>query len=341
VVRYFQSINETIAEYSPMMRKSIQLPHLPRSRLVAPSGALIAFERAAARLSFRRAAQDLSLTPSAVSHQIRGLEEQFGVRLFARAGRSVRLTTIGEAFLRSVSQALLILEDAGRELIEGSNEKKHELRVSALPFFTHTVIIPALASFQQKHSDINLRFEATNRYADFDANEVDVAIRYGRENTAGLRLEPLIDVRLVPVCSPRIAKLLRSPSDLAQHALIGVSAQPNSWRSWLDAAGLRNIQGARVLSFDSVMSALAAAEHSLGVTLAMHPLITARAGYGKALIVPFDVPVQSSQQFYFVCRPEQAGDRPVLAFKQWLIGAVRSACRGQKNSATLRSRPNP
>jgi LysR family transcriptional regulator, glycine cleavage system transcriptional activator len=298
-----------------------------RARLIAPSAALMAFERAATHLNFRRAAQDLALTPSAISHQVRSLEEQFGVRLFARAGRSVRLTPAGETYFRSVSQALGILEESGRALLERLGQSKSELRVSSLPFFTHTVLIPALADFHRKYPGIALHIDATHRYADFDATDVDVAIRFGRENASGLRLEPLTEVRGLPVCAPHVAKRLRTLDDIAQQTLIHVTAQPSAWRAWLNAAGRRELEGGNDLRFDNTLSALEAAEHGLGLALAMHPLILGRRGFGRLLVAPFENPVQSSQSFYFVCRPEQARDRRVTAFRGWLLQAVKRACR--------------
>src|SRR4051812_38428764 len=114
-------------------------------RAIPPLTALLAFERAATQLSFRRAARDLALSPSAISHQIRGLEEQFGVKLFVRGARSVRLTADGERYLAKVSVALAALQDAGREMLRHRRDRGGELWISALPFFTSTVLIPALA----------------------------------------------------------------------------------------------------------------------------------------------------------------------------------------------------
>ena len=159
------------------------------------STALLAFERAASQLSFRRAARDLALSPSAISHQIRGLEAQFGTKLFVRGARSVRLTAIGERYFARVSVALAMLLEASREMQKHRRNSGDELWISALPFFTSTVLLPALADFKRRHPGVTLRIEATHQYADFNASRVDVAIRYGREHSAGLKFEPLIDVR--------------------------------------------------------------------------------------------------------------------------------------------------
>src|ERR1700676_4065445 len=184
-------------------------------RAIPPLTALLAFERAASQLSFRRAARDLSLSPSAISHQIRGLEAQFGVRLFVRGARSVRLTADGERYLAEVSVALAALQEAGRDMLRHRRGGGSELWISALPFFTSTVLIPALPDFKRRNPATTLRIEATHQYADFNASRVDVAIRYGREHSAGLKFEPLIEVTGLPVCAPALIKGgLRDLADL-------------------------------------------------------------------------------------------------------------------------------
>ena len=177
-------------------------PPLPL-RAIPPLTALLAFERAATQLSFRRAARDLALSPSAISHQIRGLEEQFGIKLFIRGARSVRLTADGERYFAKVSVALAGLQEAGRDMLRQRRDGGGELWISALPFFTSTVLLPALPDFKRRNPGQTLRIEATHQYADFNASRVDVAIRYGREHSTGLKFEPLVAVSGLPVCPPR------------------------------------------------------------------------------------------------------------------------------------------
>ena len=209
------------------------------SRAIPPLTALLAFERAASQLSFRRAARDLALSPSAISHQIRGLEAQFGVKLFVRGARSVRLTADGERYLAKVSLGLATLQDAGREMLRHRRGGSDELWISALPFFTSTVLIPALTDFKRRNPALTLRIEATHQYADFNASRVDVAIRYGREHSTGLKFEPLVEVRGLPVCAPALIKGgLRSPEDLSREVLIHLTSQPRAWPSWLKEAGI-------------------------------------------------------------------------------------------------------
>src|SRR6267154_13339 len=295
-------------------------------RAIPPLTALLAFERAASQLSFRRAARDLSLSPSAISHQIRGLEEQFGVKLFVRGARSVRLTADGERYFAGVSVALATLQDAGREMLRHRRDIGSELWISALPFFTSTVLIPALADFKRRNPATTLRVEATHQYADFNSSPVDVAIRYGREHSTGLKFEPLIEVRGLPVCAPALIRGgLRKPEDLSREVLIHLTSQPRAWPAWLNEAGIAELTPRGHLWRDSVPAMLEAAEQGLGVTLAMAPLIKARPGFGKKLAAPFDIGTSPTETIYLVSRTEQARDRRIAALRRWIVDAVDRA----------------
>jgi LysR family transcriptional regulator, glycine cleavage system transcriptional activator len=300
-------------------------PELPL-RAIPPLTALLAFERAATQLSFRRAARDLALSPSAISHQIRGLEAQFGVKLFVRGARSVRLTADGERYLAKVSVALAALQEAGRDMLRHRRDSGGELWISALPFFTSTVLIPALPDFKRRNPGLVLRIEATHQYADFNSSRVDVAIRYGREHSAGLKFEPLIEVKGLPVCAPALIKGgLRKPEDLSRQVLIHLTSQPRAWPVWLKEAGIPQMTPRGHLWLDSVPAMLEAAEHGLGLTLAMAPLIKARPGFGKKLVAPFDLETSPSETIYLVSRTEQARDRRIGALRRWIVDAVDRA----------------
>lgn len=300
--------------------------HLSGRAEIPPLPALLAFERAATQLSFRRAARDLALSPSAISHQIRGLEQQFGIKLFVRGARSVRLTADGERYLAKVSAALATLRQAGRDLQRLRPDGGSELWISSLPFFTTTVLLPALPDFNRRHPGLTLRIEATHQYADFNASRVDVAIRYGREHSSGLKFEPLVAIGGLPVCAPALTRRgLRKPADLADQVLIHLTTQPNSWPAWLKEAGIPELAPRGHLWLDSVPAMLEAAEHGLGVTLAMAPLIKARPGYGKKLVAPFDVPVSRMETIYLVSRIEQARDRRIATVRRWITEGVARA----------------
>lgn len=314
--------------FSPEM-KNLHLSD-PRDRplqTIPPLTALLAFERAASHLSFRRAARELALSPSAISHQIRGLEAQFGVKLFVRGARSVQLTADGERYLAKVSAALAGLQDAGREMLRNRRSGSNELWISALPFFTSTVLLPALPDFKRRNPGLTLRIEATHQYSDFNSSRVDVAIRYGRERSTGLKFEPLVEISGLPVCAPALMKHgLRRPQDLSDQVLIHLISQPRAWPAWLQKAGIPQLAPRGELWLDSVPAMLEAAEHGLGVALAMAPLIKARPGFGKKLVVPFDIESSPIETIYLVCRTEQARDRQIGALRRWIVDSVRRAC---------------
>ena len=293
---------------------------------IPPLAALLAFERAATQLSFRRAARDLSLSPSAISHQIRGLEQQFGTKLFIRGTRAVRLTAEGERYLAKVSAALATLQDASREMTRQRRDGGGELWISSMPFFTSAVLLPALPDFKRRHPALTLRIEATHQYADFNASRVDVAIRYGREQSAGLKFEPLVEVKGLPVCAPTLARsTLRRAEDLSAQVLIHLTTQPRAWPAWLKEAGLSHLAARGHLWLDSVPAMLEAAERGLGVTLAMAPLIRARPGFGKKLVAPFDFMPARGETIYLVSRSEQVRDRRIAAVRRWIVEAVKRA----------------
>ena len=149
--------------------------------------------------------------------------------------------------------------------------------------------------------------------------------------------EPLVDVYGLPVCAPKLARRpLASPADIAQHVLIAVEAQPGSWPAWLKNAGLADLKPKGALWVGSVPAALEAAEHGLGVALAMYPLINSRKGFGDTLIAPFAPPKTSMETIYLVTRPQQRRTKRIIAFRRWISGAVARASTMQSSSHQLR-----
>jgi LysR family glycine cleavage system transcriptional activator len=142
--------------------------------------------------------------------------------------------------MAKVSVALATLHDAGRDMLQQRRGAASELWISSLPFFTSAVLLPALPDFKRRYPDLTLRIEATHPYADFNSSRVDVAIRYGREHSTGLKFEPLVTVKGLPVCAPALIKGgLRAPEDLSREVLIHLTTQPRSWPSWLRKPAFR------------------------------------------------------------------------------------------------------
>ena len=243
-----------------------------------------------------------------------------------RGARSVRLTADGERYLAKISGALAALQDASRDMLRHRRDANSELWISSLPFFTSAVLIPALPDFKRRNPHLTLRIEATHQYADFNASRVDVAIRYGREHSAGLKFEPLVAVKGLPVCAPALIKAgLQRLKICRAQVLIHLTTQPRGWPVWLKEAGLPQLAPRGHLWLDSVPAMLEAAEQGLGVTLGMSPLIKARPGFGKKLVAPFAFEAAHSETIYLVSRTEQARDRRIAALRRWIAEAVGGA----------------
>ena len=282
--------------------------------------ALQAFATAARTLSFKEAARELHVSPSALSRQVQALEEHLGVSLFVRRNPGIELTDAGRRYLEGVERALATLRDAERALAAEAGP----LRVSALESFSARWLVPRLPEFRAAHPGIEVEIEATLAYADLRRDPIDVALRFGKGPWEGLHAEPLLDLTFFPVCSPGLRDgdpPLRRPEDLAQHAWIHVTQVPHAWEVWCRGAGLPAMRGARDVTFDHVGIALSAAASGQGVALASRPLCATDVDEGR-LCIPFDLPVASSETYHLVCLPERLGDPRIAALRDWLVDAL-------------------
>jgi LysR family transcriptional regulator, glycine cleavage system transcriptional activator len=281
---------------------------------------LIAFEHAARELSFKRAAQHVHVSPSALSRQLKALEDELGCALFRRGNPGLELTPAGLRYLAVVTRALDQLRAAQRELAARSGP----LRISALQSFCEQWLIPHLPEFAQLYPEIEIELEATLRYADFDREPVDAAIRFGLGGWGELHSEPLLDLQVVPVCSPELLTrepALREPRDLAQHTLIHIAQVPDAWSDWLASVGLPQLQARRGLRFDHVALVLSAAESSLGVALCPRLLCERKLREGT-LCRPFDHVLSIPSTYHFVCRVEALSDPRVARLRDWLVDSL-------------------
>ena len=284
---------------------------------------LRAFEAAARHLSFTRAAAELNVTQTAISHQIRRLEEQLGVRLFLRKSRALLLTREAQEYLPAVRAAFQDLRLATERLKRP--EKAQLLTVSTVASLAAKWLLPRLASFQEAHPAIEVRISSSSHLVDFRREEVDVAIRYGRGRWPGLRATWLMAEDIFPVCSPALlkgGKPLRRPQDLAHHTLIHATVSREDWQLWLTAAGLPTALATRPgLTFDLSLMALQAAVDGLGVALGRTAYVEADIAAGR-LVVPFDVKLPAEAGYYVVA-PEETAETPKIAlFRDWLVATV-------------------
>jgi LysR family transcriptional regulator, glycine cleavage system transcriptional activator len=286
---------------------------------------LRAFEAAARHLSFTRAAAELNVTQTAISHQIRRLEEQLGLRLFIRRNRALLLTREAQSYLPAIRAAFDDLRRATGRLLRP--EPDGVLTVSTTASLAAKWLVTRVASFQEAHPGIEVRITTSAHLVDFRREEVDMAVRYGRGHWPGLRAHWLMAEDIFPVCSPALRngnKPLHRPEDLAHHTLLHATASREDWQLWLTAAGLPlSLATRRGLSFDQNFMAIEAAKEGLGVALGRTRFVEADIAAGR-LVVPFDVVLPADAGFYVVA-PEETADGPKIAlFRDWLIGSVAS-----------------
>ncbi|MDJ0853375.1 MAG: LysR substrate-binding domain-containing protein [Myxococcota bacterium] len=252
------------------------------------TASLRAFLCAARTLSFKQAAAELHVSPSALSRRIQGLEDELGVALFHRRNPGLELTEAGARYRARIEPLLRDLQRAGEALAPG---RAGPLRVSALESFSARWLVPRLPELAARHPELDVELEATLRYADFERDPVDVAIRFGTGPWDGLHGEPIVDLHFFPVCSPALRDgdpPLAAPADLARHVWIHVSQVPDAWSTWARGIGQPELRGRRALVFDHVAIALSAAESGQGVALSAPLLCAAELADGR-LCIPFDL----------------------------------------------------
>jgi len=283
-----------------------------------PLHLLRTFEVAGRLLSFKQAAEILHVTPSAVSHQMRQLEESLGIDLFSRLNRSLQLTAAGELYHRDVTEGLGRLTRSTLDLHRRFG--RPALRASILPLMAAELIIPALESFQTQHPDIELRIETSVEITDFANSDLDVAIRYGLGDWPGLASEKVCDIVGTPVCSPGFARENRlngDINDIRRCKLIGLPLETHAWEMLAEAAGMKDFHPEHTLFLDSLLATSRAAEQGLGLGIGVFPLMSPLVQAGR-LVTPFPCWVPVPQGYHLVWRPEDSQRPALLAFRQWV-----------------------
>ncbi|HEX5320292.1 MAG TPA: transcriptional regulator GcvA [Stellaceae bacterium] len=290
------------------------------STRLPPLSALRAFESAARHRSFSKAAEELSVTPAAISHQIAALEADLGVPLFRRMNRAVELTPSAKELLPGLTEAFDGIRAAVRRL--RAHTDTGTLTVTASPSFAGKWLVVRLHRFQALHPEIDVRISASDNLVDLAAGDFDMGIRYGTGRYPGLVVEKLMQNEVFPACSPELIKSgppLRTPDDLRHHRLIDVQAGDPlmpTWAMWLRAAGVADIPGPS-LTFSGSHLALDAAIAGHGVVLAYSTIAAADLAAGR-LVRLFTLSL-SDQFAYYIATAPGALDRPkVKAFRDWL-----------------------
>ncbi|MFM9863032.1 MAG: transcriptional regulator GcvA [Micropepsaceae bacterium] len=291
-------------------------------RRLPPLNSLRAFESAARLLSFTRAADELAVTQSAVSHQVKTLEDWAGLPLFRRDGRAVALTEAAAKFLPAVTQALDQLALAGRKL-QAVDPGQGWLTVAVMPSFAGKWLVPRLAAFRAMHPNIDVWLASFEAQTGALGPDVDIAIRYGREDWPGLTRIKILGEELFPVCAPALAAHLKDPTDLARVTLLHDELRED-WVMWLRTAGVPTVDATRGPGFDDSGLLIQAAIEGLGVALGRSVLVKGDLDAGR-LVRPFATSLKSESAYYLVYPPELENAPKIKAFRDWLLATAEQS----------------
>jgi LysR family glycine cleavage system transcriptional activator len=290
-----------------------------------PFTALRTFEAVARLRGFGRAAEELGVTQSAVSQQVKSLEEWMGLRLLNRGGGRVVPTEDGARLAVAVAEGFGQVAALCRELRQNRGETL-SIGLSCLPGFAYVWLIPRLIGFDQRHPEYPVSISTTAALANFTDDEVDIAVRYGLGRYPGLHVERLLEEQLFPVCAPHLAAEgppLRSPADMAQHTCLvddvtDLGASPPTWEFWAAKTGVALPRPARVRRFGQSNMVVQAAERGLGVALGRSPLVADALARGT-LVRPFRGTVRSNFAYWLVCPPDALRSPRIRAFRDWIM----------------------
>jgi LysR family glycine cleavage system transcriptional activator len=306
------------------------------SDALPPLNALRVFSAAARHLSFTRAAQELHVTQTAVSHQMRILEQHLGLPLFLRLPRRLALTPEGQAYARELGHVFERVAEATAAL--SATPGRELLSVTTTQSLAARWLTPRLGRFIERHPDTDLRLVSTERFVDFAREPIDVGVRFGYGRYAGLRSEKLLDDELFPVCSPSLLGKSRGAGrkrtlDLRRCVLLHDDSA-DGWRRWLRACGIGGVDVVRGHTFTDVNLTLQAAADGHGVAMGRRVLVARELASGQ-LVRPFAESIPCEQAYYLVTS-EHAADLPkVRRFRAWLLDEIaRDVPRSRHISGT-------
>lgn len=280
------------------------------------------FRAAARHLSFTRAAQELFVTQSAISHEIKALEQQLGTMLFRRSNRTLHLTQAGQELLHAVDEALSLV-DAAAERIAGSSPT---FAVTTTVPFASMWLGPRLPRFTRLHPGFNMRLVASNDRLDLEREHIDVALRYAPRDTEPLSTDKLCDYRVFPVCSPALAhdrrRPIRTVADLSRHVLLDLETAAGGrpwydWKLWLDAKGMGTVKAAGSLRFSHYDQVIDAAIEGNGVAMGKWPHLTQHIKNG-VLVAPLGDESAAITGSLYIVVAKRAPSDIASSFSAWL-----------------------
>jgi LysR family glycine cleavage system transcriptional activator len=289
-----------------------------------PLNSLRAFEAVGRHLSFSKAANELNVTPGAISQQVRGLEDFLEIKLFKRRNRSIVLTDSGQVFLPLLSDGFSRIAEAVDSVRRSQVDEP--LTITAAPSFTSKWLIPRLCKFQALHPEIDVRIDASSRLVDFVREDIDVGIRFGTGEIEGLDSNYLFSFDLIPVCSPDLkheGKAVHDLSDIRHHTLLhsqDTDFDPSfpDWAMWLATAGVDDVDASRGIFFSQGEMVIEAAIEGQGIALAASVMAAGAIESGR-LVQPFETRLPVRLSFHLITTRQKSRSSKIGAFRQWIL----------------------
>ncbi len=296
-----------------------------------PLSSLRLFEAAARLKSFKHAAEELALTPSAVSHGVQTLERWLERPLFIRSPAGLQLTETGASYYPIVKDALALLISGTQEV---TGQRASLLSISAAPTFAARWLLPRLADFRRHHQDLEVTVDTAREAVDLRSRSVDLAIRMGKGDWPGLAKTHLFTEELVPLCSPEMRARMESTSDLKKLPLIHLSPASEDWVAWAAAAGFPIPDPSGGFSFDTLQMAFEAAAQGLGIVIGRKPLVNQELSQGR-LVEIWQPAIKSKTAYWLVTLEERAHEPHIRMFRDWIVDRCASECNGTMANAGI------
>ena len=305
-------------------------------RRLPPLNSIRAFEATARHLSFSKAADELNVTPGAVSQQVKVLEDYLNLKLFKRRNRIILLTYEAQICLPLITESLDNMSQAIDMIREQSNDKP--LTVTVSPTFASRWLMPRLSSFRNEYPDIDVRIDATNDMVDLVNDDIDVGIRFGTGEYSGLEADFLFSQNLIPVCSPKLLEgeaKLEKPEDLKNHTLLHahgdyfyINSAQVDWEMWFATIGVEDINARHGLHFSQHNLLIEAAIRGQGVALVGDVVISDELKSGQLVKLFEDTDIPLNFSYYLIYSKSRSNQPRIQAFRQWLLSEVKKSRRG-------------